>query len=166
MKIKIPSIRLIYGLGFLLIALLLGITFYLQKQGNITPCPLCILQRFSFALLGLTFFFGAMARYKKITGMIIGIFASLLSLSGVLLAGRQVWLQHLPANLNEDCGVSFQYLMQALPFQEVVKKVLQGTAECSHVGAHFLYLSFAEWSLLWFIYFLFVSLYQTWRTGK
>ena len=154
------SERSTYLLSFLLTAGLLGITFYLQKFDGFIPCPLCILQRITLGSLYVIFLLAWLLGTKKIVSFVFALLASLISLLGILLSGRQVWLQHLPKDKNAGCGVSLQYLMHALPFKEVVAKVMQGTAECSEKGWEFLNLSLASWSLIWFVIFFGLCLIQ------
>lgn len=161
---KTFSLRTTYFISFILVMSLIGTTLYLQKYSGFVPCPLCILQRIVFAMLGVIFFFGALAAAKKVKQLFIGIAASLVSLLGIVLSGRQVWLQHLPPNENVDCGASLQYLLHVLPWDEVLKKIFQGTAECTLKGSEFFHLSLAEWSLICFILFLILSLAQTSRS--
>lgn len=163
---KMPSVRATYFISFIIIASLISTTFYLQKYDGMVPCPLCLLQRIVFALLGVVFFFGMVSSATKFKRGIIGVLACIFSLVGILLSGRQVWLQHLPADKNADCGVSLQYLMHVLPLKQLITKIAQGTAECSVKGWEFLNLSLAEWSLVFFILFLLVSVGQTLRKSK
>jgi disulfide bond formation protein DsbB len=154
------SPRLTYLISFLIICGLLGITTYLQAHDGINPCPLCILQRLTLAVLGVLFFFGAVLCLKKCGRYFLSALCLLISSAGGALAGRQIWLQHLPTSQNVDCGASLQYMMQVLPLHEVLDKVLAGSAECSQIGWQFLNLSLAEWSLVCFTLFFIVSLGQ------
>lgn len=157
------STRLLYTLGFVSTLILLAASLYFQYFDNFQPCPLCILQRFAFGLLGISFFFGIIFYRKSIMRSIVNFFCILFSLAGIGLAGRQVWLQHFPSAESSECGVSLQYMMQALPPHEVVQRIFQGTAECSTRGFEFLSFNMAEWALIWFVGFLFLSLYVTRR---
>ncbi len=157
---KMPSQRSTYLLGFLITAALLAATLYIQKYDGFVPCPLCILQRITFFGLGIFFLLGWFFGTHKIASVLISVLACLFSMLGVLLSGRQVWLQHLPPDKNADCSVSLQYLIHALPFDQVIAKIMQGTAECSQKGWELLNLSMAEWSLVWFTAFLVLSLIQ------
>ena len=153
------STRLTYLAGFILICLLLSISIYLQLFDGFTPCPLCTLQRVCFALLGVWFFIGIFIHKQKIARFFINFLCALTSLSGFFLAGRQIWLQHYPTANSNECGVSLQYMMQVLPFNEMLQKVFTGSAECTERGWEFLYLSMAEWSLVWFAFFLCLTSY-------
>ena len=66
------------------------------------------------------------------------------------MAGRQVWLQHLPPDQVPACGPSLDYMMQTLPFGEVLIKLFKGDGNCAIVDWRLLGMSMAEWSLLWF----------------
>ncbi|MDQ3511301.1 MAG: disulfide bond formation protein B, partial [Pseudomonadota bacterium] len=54
------SFRMLFLLGFLACAGLLGYAVYLQLHTGLEPCPLCIFQRVAFAALGLLFLIGAL----------------------------------------------------------------------------------------------------------
>ena len=49
-----PGMRAIFLLIFLGCASLVGFAFYLQETKNILPCPLCVVQRVAYWLVGLT----------------------------------------------------------------------------------------------------------------
>jgi disulfide bond formation protein DsbB len=152
------AIRATYFLGFIIISTLLLTSLYFQMVQGIMPCPLCILQRITFGLLGILFLIGIFVYAKPRLKLIISILCSLTSSLGVLLAGRQVWLQHFPSADASECGVSLQYMMQALPMHQVIQKVFTGSAECTQRGWEFLTLNMAEWSLICFIGFLILSI--------
>lgn len=154
------SIRLAYFFGFLVICFLLLTSVYLQMYAEFIPCPLCVLQRLTFGLIGVLLLIG-MLFHKKFWGrMVIHFFIALSSVVGIFLAGRQVWMQHLPSVNPAECGVSLQYMLQALPLNQVLQKVLfEGSTECTKRGWEFLYLNMAEWALVWFVLFLLLALY-------
>ncbi|HLB57199.1 MAG TPA: disulfide bond formation protein B [Gammaproteobacteria bacterium] len=160
MQNTIFNSRTLYFMSFILIVALLCLARYLQVYDGMNPCPLCSLQRIMMAALGVIFFFGAALTLKKIGRILIASFAFLIALCGAFLSGRQVWLQHFPNTNAADCGVSLHYLFQVLPFDQAIKKILTGGVECSQVSWEFLQLSLAEWSLLFFILFSFIGLFQ------
>lgn len=152
------SARLTYALGFLAAAALLSASIYLQVFDGFIPCPLCTLQRMTFGLLGILFLIGLLLTTNK-ARFTLNLFTSLISLLGVFLAGRQIWLQHFPPSDGTACGVSIQYMMQILPINEVIQRVFMGSAECSQRGWEFLSFNMAEWSLACFIMFFALTLY-------
>ncbi len=54
--------------------------------------------------------------YSGLAGISAGI--------GAGLAGRQVWLQHLPAEQVPECGPGLDFLLQAFPFFEAIALIL------------------------------------------
>jgi len=153
------SIRSIYVVEFLLVCFLLAVSVYLQVFDGFIPCPLCTLQRLCFGLLGIWFLIACCVYKKYIARCLLNTLSLLTATLGMLLAGRQIWLQHYPTHSNE-CGASLEYMLGALPFNQVVQKVLVGSAECTQRGWEFFSLSMAEWSLLWFVLFLMLSVYS------
>ncbi len=153
------SIRSTYLISFLMISALLLTSIYFQIFEGIMPCPLCTLQRIAFGLLGILFLAGILFSAKRGLRVVINVLGVVISFAGLLLAGRQVWLQHFPSANSSECGVSLQYMMQVLPVNEVIQKIFAGTAECTQRGWEFLHMNMAEWALLWFAGFLFLSLY-------
>ncbi len=152
--------RCIYSIGFLLVAVLVAVSFYIQLYAGIQPCPLCLLQRVVFCLLGGVFLIGicvATWRYARYT---INSFIILFSLCGLGLAGRQIWLQNFATNGGDQCGVSLEYMAQVLPWKELIYKVLlENSTECSQRGWEFMSLNMPEWSFIWFSIFLFMGCY-------
>lgn len=157
------SKRLSYFYAFLLVVIMMALAMYLQFWKGIAPCPLCILQRVALIFLGLFFLIGAIFRFKKLGHSILGVIVFFISMLGIFLSTRQVWLQHLPPNKSADCGVSLQYMLQVLPLDQVLKKILQGTADCAQLEWSWFGFSLAEWSLFWFIIFAVFAVWQILR---
>ena len=143
--------RIGYALGVLVCAGLLGFALYLQYVEHQEPCPMCILQRIAFVAMMVVFVIAALhgpARRGAIAySTLLFLFAGI----GAAIAGRQVWLQHLPADRVPACGPGLQFMLERFPLAEALKKVLAGSGECAEVGWRFLGLSIAEWSLVWFV---------------
>ena len=163
---KLPSQRNTYWLGFILILAFLAFAIYLEMFQGVTPCPLCILQRICLCGLAIVFFMGAIIKLRKLGSVIVGSMGFLISIAGLLLSGRQAWLQHNASGLTSNCDVSFQYMVQVMPLSEVLKKIFLGGTECSQINWEFLHLSLAEWSFIWFLIFSIVSIWQICRKHK
>ena len=159
---SLPTPRLTYFLGFICIAVLLSLALYLQIHDGMTPCPLCMLQRIMLMVLGVLFFLGALFKLNSLTHRLLAFLTCASALLGGILAGRQVWLQHLPP-AGGDCGASLDYMMQVLPLTEVIKKVFIGGTECSQVNWTLWNVSLAELSLLCFAGLFVVSMWQLFR---
>jgi len=156
---KSNAFRFTYLLGFILMAALLGSAFFLQTYKGMSPCPLCLLQRMVMVALGAIFFVGAILRLKRWGNLFLSFLGLLAGACGVLLAGRQVWLQVSPPSSSGDCGASLDYIFHVLSVKEAIKQVWQGGMECSQTGWEFFHLSLAAWSLIGFtILFLLVTL--------
>lgn len=148
--------RMWYGAGAAVCFALIGFAIFSQFQWGLQPCPLCIFQRIAFAALGIVFAIGALHNPKgKKRWLYMGL-ASVPALTGTLIAGRHVWLTHLPADQVPSCGPGLNFLMDAFPLWNVVKTVLTGSGECAKVDWTFLGLSMPAWSLLSFVVLIFV----------
>ncbi|EKD70981.1 MAG: hypothetical protein ACD_46C00308G0005 [uncultured bacterium] len=153
------STRLLYFTGFIIVCILLLTSVYLQLFKGMMPCPLCTLQRISFGLMGFFFLLGAIFYFNKIARIILNSLIGIATSMGLFFATRQVWLQHFPPANSEECGVSLQYMMQVLPVNEVISKIIAGSAECTQRGFEFLTLNMAEWAIVWFVFFLGMAIY-------
>ena len=92
--------------------------------------------------------------------------AALFALGGAATAGRQVWLQHLPADKVPQCGPDLLFMMENFPLSRTLKTLVSGTGECAAVDWTFLRLSIAEWSLLWFVALLGLMLWTALRQPR
>jgi disulfide bond formation protein DsbB len=138
--------------GFLLCAGLIAYAYHAQYDLNVEPCPLCIFQRVAFAALGLVLLLAGLHAPRGAGGRRAwGVLALLAAAAGIGIAGRHVWLQHLPADQVPMCGPGLEFLTEAMPLSSVIRTVLTGSGECAKVDWTFLGLSMPEWSLLWFV---------------
>lgn len=145
------SARFGYALGVLACVGLLAFALYLQYVEHQEPCPLCILQRIAFIAMMAVFVVAALhgpgrggaIAYSAVIVVIAGM--------GAAVAGRHVWLQHLPADQVPACGPGLGYMLERFPLTQVLPKIFAGSGECAEVGWRFLTLSIPEWSLLWFV---------------
>ena len=85
-------------------------------------------------------------RGRKIYGPLAALFA----LGGIATAGRQLWLQSLPADKVPQCGPDLFFMIENFPLSRTLKTLVAGTGECAVVDWTFLGLSIAEWSLCCF----------------
>lgn len=138
--------------GFAVCAALLAYAFYTQLHGGLVPCPLCIFQRIAFMLAGAVFLIAGLHAPRGDTGQrIYGLLALIATVIGAGIAGRHVWIQHLPADQVPSCGPGLDYLRELMPITSVIRKVLTGSGECAKVDWTLFGLSMAEWGLLWFL---------------
>ena len=161
------SFRAQFLLGFLACAALLSFALYSQYYGGLMPCPLCTFQRGAFILLGAVFLIGALHSPRSPSGRrTYGVLALLAAGLGISVAGRHVWLQHLPADKVPACGPDLSFMMEAFPLADVLRKVFTGSGECAKVDWTFLGLSMPEWSLAWFLALAMWALFAAFRGRK
>ena len=153
----------------LVLCSIIGLTFalYLEHVQGLEPCPLCVFQRVGLIGMGLIALLAfiqnpisnAMKRgYALLAAVAIG--------WSVAVAARHVWLQHLPPDKVPSCGPGLNYLVDALPFNAVLKEVLSGSGECAVIDWTFLGQSLPFWSLIYFSLILLICLWQLFRSYK
>ncbi len=163
---KLPSIRFTDFLAFLLCCILIGSAIYIEETVKLEPCALCIFQRIVFAILGLLFLIGSLFKFKQPMRRFYHLFTALVAFSGVFLATKQVWLEHLPPDQVPTCGASLKYLFQILPVQKAIQVALQGSGSCAKVTWRLLGFSIPSWSLLFFVLLAALSIWQAFRNKK
>ncbi len=132
-------------------ALLLGIALVMEYAFGLEPCPLCMMQRLWVVAFGLVI---GTAMLLQPGADRLGIWAAGAITTAAIGAGfsiRQLWLQHLPPDQVPACGPGLDYMLDTLPFSQVLLAMLQGTGDCATVVWSFLGLSTPGWSLLGFV---------------
>ncbi len=154
------SYRLINGfLLFMAVTAMAFALLYLQKYLGLSACPLCIFQRVGMIGIGIFALLAVMVNPAKMWQRLIlwlGSFAS--SVWGLAVAGRHVWLQHLPADEVPACGPGLNYWLDVLPIMQVFEEVFKGSGECAEVVWTFLGLTIPEQTLLVFAFLTLVLL--------
>jgi disulfide bond formation protein DsbB len=140
-----------YALGFVICLALLGFALYLQHYEQQEPCPLCILQRVAFIALAAIFLGAALHGPGRAGSAVYSGALLLVAGIGAAIAGRHVWLQHMPRSQVPECGPGLEYMLERLPLSQALDKILKGSGQCAETGWTFLGGSIAEWSLFWFI---------------
>ena len=145
------SNRWLYLAGALVTTGLFGAALYLQYVLHHEPCPLCMVQRFIFIAILVLFTIATLHNPKrtgtKVYAALIGLFA----LSGVGVASRHIWIQHLPKDEVPACGPGLNYMLENFPMSEVLQELMHGSGECAAKGWTFLALGIPEWSLIWYV---------------
>lgn len=134
-------------------AALLGWALYKQHVDFVDPCPLCVLQRVAFLWIGAVALLAALHGPGRTGQWIYGVLVIIGGVKGMILAGRHVWLQSLPADQVPDCGMGLNYMLDTMPLLAVFREVFYGAGECAEVMWRFLGLSIPAWALVWFSVF-------------
>ncbi len=153
------SQRLLFLIAFLVCVAAMSGALVFQYVMYLDPCPLCIFQRVVVIALGLVFLVALLHNPETMGRKLYGVLTVLVSLVGIGLAGRHVWLQNLPPDQVPECGPGLDYYLDTLPILDVFRKVLSGSGECAETLWSFLGLSIPGWTLVMFIGFLVFGLY-------
>lgn len=160
---NLASPRSLFLLAFIGCALMMVAALYLEHVVGLAPCPLCIVQRICVIGFGLVCLVAAIHNPHKLGRRVYAALAMLFALAGGATAIRQIWLQSIPADELPSCLPSLEYMMEALPFQDILRLVLHGTAECAEVSWTLLGMSIPEWTLISFVGMLLFGLWQLLR---
>lgn len=146
--LQLPA-RVLYLALFLVAAGLLSFGLYLQHGVGLEPCPMCIMQRYAFALAALIALIAALhgpgQRGVRAYAVLIGIAA----LVGGGIAARQSWMQLNPP-LIPECGPGLEFMLDSFPLAQALPMIFRGAGDCTVIEWTFLGLSIANWSLLSF----------------
>ena len=135
---------------------LVGASFYVQHVLGIEPCPLCIIQRFTYLALAVVFLFAALVESGGSLQRGLLWFGSVLTLGGLGVAGYQTHLQLQPPTIAATCSASLSYMLETLSVTDVLARLLDAKGDCSDTSFKILGLTLAQASLLIFTGFTLV----------
>jgi disulfide bond formation protein DsbB len=145
------TLRQLYVTMLLFILVLIGAALILQYGFHWQPCSLCMLDRaILYAMAGL-FVIAWIHNPNKIGGWIYATLGLLLSLAGMAVSARHLWLIQLPVDQVPSCTPGLDYLLETLPLKEALVTVLKGSGECSKQPGYFLKLSLPAWTMMAFV---------------
>lgn len=156
----------LYLAGFLFASGLMGFGLYLQYIEHQDPCPLCMVQRVIFIAILVLFLFAATHGPRRLGARIYAALIGLLSITGIAVAARHIWIQHLPPDQVPACGPGLDYMLETMPMASVLKELLHGSGECAAKGWSFLGFGIPEWSLLCYLALGAWALIIALRTGR
>jgi len=133
---------------------------YLQMIEYLAPCSLCIVDRAIIIGLGVVFLISLLHNPIRIGRKIYATLATLLSLTGIGVCLRHIWLQNLPKEEGNipECGGGFWHMLENMPFRSFLDTIFNSTGECADIQWQFLGLSIPEWTLALFVVFLLLSI--------
>ena len=148
---------------FIACIILLGIAYFMQYIMGLSPCYLCITQRFFIAIIGL---FSLLAFIHNKGPKIYGLIVAFSALIGGYFASKQLWLQSLPPEKIPACGPPVDYLFDSFNVSEAIKILIQGDGNCAAVQWTFIGISIPGWSLICFIAIVILSVLKIIRHNK
>ena len=157
---NLPVTRWTDLLTFFICVLFLAVAAYLQYRVGLIPCPLCIIQRFLITLLGLLFLMGALFNFSAVTRCCLHTLTFLLAVLGVVVASRQLWLEHFPTDQLSSCQATVAHYSSSVYFHNIIELFFQGSSNCGSGNWRFLNLSMPMWTLLIFILLAAIALRQ------
>lgn len=146
----LPSRRTGYFLAFVVCAALMSYALYLQYVLDLEPCPLCMFQRVALIGMGVVFLVAAVHGPATTGARVYAFLQLLMGGAGAGLALRHLWIQSLPADQVPACGMGIGYMLETLPFLDVIARTLKGSGECAKVDL-VLGLSIPAWTLALFV---------------
>jgi disulfide bond formation protein DsbB len=136
---------------------LIAYALYLQLVKGLLPCPLCVVQRLAYWLIGLTAltaFFHSSPVARRVYSALIALFA----LSGGTVALRQAWLVRYPEAF--ECVISpEEEFLNALPFARWWPSMFEANGDCADVSWKFALLTLPDWSAVFFAIFCVLGAY-------
>lgn len=141
-------------------ASMLGVGLYLQLVLEMLPCPLCILQRYAFAAVGLLCLITAVlpARLWRIGAAL----SALAALTGAGIAIRHWWVKAHPTI---SCGIdTLEVSLNKIFFARWLPALFQADGLCTTEYAPILGLSIPQWALVWFTIFTVILIFIALRS--
>ncbi|MGQ7844582.1 disulfide bond formation protein B [Granulosicoccus sp. 3-233] len=137
---------------------LMSYAIYAERVLYLDPCPLCITQRLFYILIGLLALIGLLTVPRRGVQRVLAALMAMCAVGGIITAGRQVWLQHLPPEKVPECGPGLSYWMENEPWLQTLSLLFKGDGNCAEVHWRFMGFSMGEWSLAWFVGLLVIAL--------
>ncbi len=135
--------------------------FYFQKELGLFPCPLCMFQRACLVGIAIVALLGILKRPGVKLHRFYAFLITACSVTGAGIAGRQVWLQHLPKDQVPSCGFDpiYRYGQDSgYGLLDMIATTLHGSGDCAEIDWSFLGLSMGGWMLVIFSIMTLVAL--------
>lgn len=129
---------------------------------NLSPCPLCIIQRMLYLLIGTFGLIGLFTAKRRLAAIALLALMSTTAATGVFVAGYQTWLQRVVRF--SSCGMEYPWWEQLVDWAgERLPLLFLATGSCADRAWTLLDLSIAEWSLLMFCALLGFFVFRLWH---
>lgn len=160
----LPDSRLLYLLGFLACAGMMGFALYAEYILFLDPCPLCVFQRVAVIVLGLVFLAAAIQDPRGWGRYVYAVLIGLAALGGIGVAAWHVRMQSLPPDEVPTCGPGLDYILENNSFGEALSIVFAGSGSCADVVWQFLGLSMPAWVIVCLVVLGGMGLFAALRT--
>ena len=160
----LPDSRLLYLLGFLACAGMMGFALYAEYILFLDPCPLCVFQRVAVIVLGLVFLAAAIQDPRGWGRYVYAVLIGLAALGGIGVAAWHVRMQSLPPDEVPTCGPGLDYILENNSFGEALSIVFAGSGSCADVVWQFLGLSMPAWVIICLVVLGGMGLFAALRT--
>tara|TARA_B100000900_G_scaffold400984_1_gene405192 strand:- start:401 stop:922 length:522 start_codon:yes stop_codon:yes gene_type:complete len=140
--------------------LIIVLAILLDNLLNLRACPLCILTRYVFGLIALISLIDILIpRLDVINKILIAVAA----IYGIIISQKLIYLQNLSpeevAKLSMGCDMPLETQIEYFGLIGGLANVYKGGPTCAEESWRFI-LNFAEWGLIFFIIYLFSSLFK------
>ncbi len=153
-----PFIRIIFLTVFLICAGSLVYAVYLQLVKNLLPCPLCVAQRLSYWVIGLTAIVAVAHNPRSLGRRLYSGVMMIAALLGGVVATRHSWLVRYPDSC--ECGISSEEkFLNSLPIARWWPTMFEANGDCSESSWEFMSLTIPDWSAILFILMAILSGY-------
>jgi disulfide bond formation protein DsbB len=126
---------------------MLGGALFIEHVMNLTPCPLCLMQRIWVMIVGAIALAG-LAHNPRI--LIYPLLSFLAAMIGAGFSIRQLYLQNLPPDQVPSCGAPLEYLLDG-PLGDLLREMSLGGGNCAEVSFSLIGISIPGWVLLGFM---------------
>lgn len=138
---------------------LLGYALYLQHVKQMLPCPLCVMQRYAFAAVGLICLAGAFL--QRGGGRASALLGGLAAAGGLGVAAWHLWIK---ANPSVSCGIDpLETSLNKIPTAELLPFLFKADGLCTTEYEPIIGLSIPQWSAIWFAVITIVLLWAALR---
>ncbi|MGE0356154.1 MAG: disulfide bond formation protein B [Burkholderiales bacterium] len=152
------SSRAVFAAVFAACAGLIGFGLVLQHNVGLDPCPMCILQRYAFVMIGAVALVAAIHGPVRVGVRVYAVLIGGLAIAGGSVSVRQSLLQRFPAPEPAKCMAGdLDFLLGNFPLAQALPKIFAGTGDCAKVEWSLFGLSIAEWAFVWFAAILAVA---------